>query len=228
MRFESPDFIKSRSQWQVSREWNKNGVCNVDPTSESILSNDTGRVNNYVCSINERTARINKSNDCSAGSNYLSDDNDVRDDGCTDDTNQEAGYIPEDAPAPSDFSKRELEQLARSKQKQRRDQTQTQNPRQAQQPPPASRLTPHTSMPCDEYFEGIRDSSVDAFVTARDRVRKSNKEKGIQDSGDMCGLLFHLLPSNVWFGDFFKESKDDFGRVQKRMNLEYSNEFCRL
>jgi hypothetical protein len=219
MRFESKDFMKSQRQWQESRESKKNIDRNSTKENKVLedAPNTKGCVRSTDSNIEEVDKRYGRSDGLPRG-NADSDDNDARDDGDSHKIERSGEGStdpnPHDSLLYADFSKKELEQLERSKQKRAQEGILTVK----------ETTTKTTSSSYEQYTEGIGSKTVEAFLSARDKVRKSNKAKGIEPSTDMDGLLLYMLPSQVWFGGFLNESQDALNKIQNRMLLNYSRE----
>ena len=66
---------------------------------------------------------------------------------------------------------------------------------------------------------------VDEFLKAREAVRQSNKEKGIESSPVIDDLIMYFLPSHMWMGKLMSESKGAVNKIQDRMMVEYDHEY---
>jgi hypothetical protein len=221
MRFESKEFIKSQRQWEESRESKK--TVGQNSTEENTVlegaSKTKGSIRSTDSNITQVVTRYGRGNVLTKG-NVDSDDNDARDDSDSHKIERSGEGLTDSNPRDSllyaDFSKKELEQLERSKQKRAREgilaikETTT---------------TTSTSSSYEQYPEGIIGKMVEAFLTARDQVRTANKKQGIAPSTDLDGMLLYMLPSHVWFGGFFNESQDALNKIQKNMLLDYSREY---
>ena len=241
MRFESQDFIKSQRQWRESRESKTN--ANNDHGHARVNSGRNSRARKAVS--NDARARMGSSRTTRLNNNYehrdyylpkrnaVSDDDARDDEDDSDEIEREQNNsttIPNEnannqsTTVPPDFSRKELEQLVRSKQKQKRMLQEA-----AAAAVAAEEKTAKTKISSyEEYTEGIRRASVEAFLNAHDKVKKSNnREAGAateNNSRYMDGVLLFMLPSHVWFGNFLNGSQDALNKIQKRMLLHYSSD----
>ena len=194
MRYESKEFIKSHRQWQESRESNRgvNGKANQ-------LKNSIRGADNIVSLVNGSVGQqkrfpkedvVSDSDDIDARDNVKS--NQLHE-GC-----DSYNSNPKDPPLPSDFSKRELKHLIRI----RKNRTQQ----------GTTKITSH-----EHCTNEIRRQSFEAILTARNNVQQSYREKRSGSSVELDSLLLPVLPKQMWFGDFFRESQDAVEKIQKRI-----------
>ena len=77
----------------------------------------------------------------------------------------------------------------------------------------------------DQSIQNIMMSSVDALLEARETVRQSNKERGIESSQAIDDMIQFLLPSHMWMGKLMRDSKGAVKKIQTKMQVEYDSEY---
>lgn len=148
--------------------------------------------------------------------------NDDRDDETVIETEQQAQGSLTSTGVPADFSKKELAQLARSKQ--RRTQEQAIAPvAGVNQKTAHKQQTNRRVGASDKSNEGTHWGSADAFLDARAKARKSDKGSCIDNPRALDGLLLAMLPNSIWLTDFLNESRGAIRAIQKRELLQYED-----
>ncbi len=195
MRFESKEFILSRRQSQDSQEVKKSSGY---PKSKSVSE----RTKDYIRRTNSKTASSfgpqNSPKEKKISDNH--DNNDARDDGASHKV-EPSVTAGNDKPKPVDVSKKELQQLAKL------------------------RLQRKQELVLAICNQQIVYDPVDEFLKAREAVRQSNKEKGIESSQVIDDLIMYFLPSHMWMGKLMSESKGAVNKIQDRMMVEYDHEY---
>eukprot|EP00536_Pseudo-nitzschia_multiseries_P018402 jgi/Psemu1/55433/gm1.55433_g len=209
MRFESKYFIKSQRQWHESR-----GLKLEDRSGTKhhcVDSSDAEARNRYRGSAETSEQRNDRCLHLKHGKCIA--EQGARDDGGMGKRENSTIGTEQIKSAPSDFSKKELLQLARRKQRQKLDQetmTKTMN-------------TTAKPSSYEDFADIIRMGSVDSFIDAHHKIKESNRALGIPNSRGMDGLILAILPNSVWINDFFNESRDAIDKIQAKMLLDYSN-----
>lgn len=199
MRYESKDFIKSHRQWQESRE------------SKKIVNGKSHQVNGCMNAANRNTSRFDRKfgqenlryND--AGGSVQSNKIQEGDNSCN--ANQK------DLSIPADFSKRELEQLVRIRKKQ------TQQKSSGVEDKTTTNVNSH-----EDHNEDICRQPFEVILAARNNVRQAYREKRLESPVELDSLIVSMIPNQMWFGDFFRESQGAVEKIQKRMLMDYSRE----
>mmetsp|Transcript_9161 Transcript_9161/g.22459 ORF Transcript_9161/g.22459 Transcript_9161/m.22459 type:complete len:212 (+) Transcript_9161:204-839(+) len=209
MRYESKEFIKSHRQWQESRE------------SKESVNGESTQLNGYIGGTGQTISCVDRmlsQQKClPKEKNVLnSDDYDARDSVKPNHSYEDfQSHIanPNNLSLPADFSKRELEQLVRIRKK----------PIQHKSPNFEDDTLRNTTLHEDNANE-IRRQSFEVILMARNHIQKSYREKRSQSSVELDSLLLSALPKQMWFADFFHESRDAIEKTQKRISINYSRE----
>jgi len=209
MRYESKEFIKSHRQWQESRE------------SKESVNGESTLLNDYIGGTDQTMSRVDRilsQQKCLPKEKNVSnsDDYDARD--SVKSSHSYKGFQsytanPNNLSLPADFSKRELEQLVRVRKK----------PIQQKSSNFEDETIRNMTLHEDNANE-IRRQSFEVILMARNHVQKSYREKRLQSSVELDSLLLSALPKQMWFADFFRESRDAVEKTQKRISINYSRE----
>ena len=187
--------MRSQRQWQESRNAKKS--IDRKSTTETVAVEENrklkGCLRNANTSITRHPDFLSQGNADSRGG-----DHDARDDG----DSGEASKDPNGRPA--DLSKKELEQLKRSKEKQAQERIS-----------PVKETTPAATTTMISYAEGFRR----AFLSAQKEVEKA---RGVKSTIDIDSLMQYILPNHVWMGDFASGHQDSLNKIQRKMLVEYS------
>ncbi|VEU38530.1 unnamed protein product [Pseudo-nitzschia multistriata] len=226
MRFESQDFIMSQREWQENRRAKANDHSATK--QDSSLSRDGTQYNASGSGLNRKqygysSQTKNIARDDSRSSTQKKNavaQHEVRQDRRDEpdsDSDSDVDSRDESTPnVPSDFSKKELQELVRSRRRQKQDQSTQVG--QSQEQRQTSTYSYHG------YADKFRQESLDSFVAARNKVKESNRDLGVENTRGMDCLLLCMLPTNVWLGDFLSDSRGDVEKIQKQMLLSFRGE----
>ena len=204
MRYESKDFIQSHRQWRESRESKKI----IDGTATEIYSSR---------SIDKIISRFDKGNyrqNCPPKEDLVTypGNIDARK-GVQSNQIQGEDYSyktsPKDLSPPADFSKRELEQLVRRRQRQRQQKSSDFE----------AKVTTNMAS-CEKHSNDIRRQSLEILLATRNNVKQSYRERSLEAPVELDSFFLSILPNQMWFGDFFRESEGALEKIHKRTFLD--------
>ena len=197
--------MQSHRQWRESRD--SKTKTNQDLIADDVVVEETPNAKGFVRSKNSDTAPSNGHCDVLvvrkvvSGGNNEDNNGDARDD---DDNSQNSEQKYRNRSLPAEFSNKELQQLVRTRMRRKQQEREATTDQ-------------------DTGTDNIRTCSLDAFLKARETVRRNNKEEGIESSKAIDELIHFMLPIHTWFGGFLSESKGAIDKIQNRMLIDYNN-----
>ncbi len=206
MRFESKEFILSRRQSEESRELkDADHLMKIKPVSE--------RAQAYLRKANPKALPSFRS--MKTREEKVSDDS--RDESTS--TAIVVSGTPSDEPSlPVDLSNREVQRLVKLRETRKRELA------LAAKQEREDFCSSNRQTTFDQSIQNLMTSSVDAFLKARELVRQSNKERGIDSSQAIDDMIQYLLPSHMWMGKLMTDSKSAVRKIQTKMQVEYDRE----